>query len=306
MAILVTGGSGFVGTALIEKLLEQGHKVYSLSRHPPIGSKNLFPVEGDITEADLGMGEVPQDIHAIHHVAGIHQLGEDKDNSIWETNVTGTKNVLDFCIKNNIRRLYFTSTAYTWPINPYGRSKIKNEKDVRDYAEKYGLKTSIFKPSVIMGTSEHPYPGHFSQFVKLLIKVHQRGEVVRRKLEGTLRLPILEPVFRVKGNPNGKLNLIQVDQVAWGMANIEETGTFWLTHPDPPTLQQLADWISEAIMVDLKFEPEFKPTPLEAGFQKMIKAFQPYLQGDAFPSNLQLSPPITKEFVINTVKQSIS
>jgi len=305
MAILVTGASGFLGSALTPKLLEKGHCVYGLSRHPPIGSRNLVPVRGDILLPDLGLDKVPGDIHAVHHVAGLHKLGEDKDGSIWETNYRGTQNVLNFCIKNSIPRLFFTSTGYTWEYNAYGRSKIKNEEDVIEYFEKYGLKTTIFKPSVIMGTEEHPYPGHFSQFVKLLIKVHQRADLLRRKLEGTLRLPILEPVFRVKGNPNGKLNLIQVDQVAWAMANIEEAGTFWLTHPNPPTLQQLCDWVGELIMVRIKVEPEFKPTPLEAGFQGMVKAFLPYLQGDNFPSNLQLSPPITKEFIHSTIKQTL-
>lgn len=306
MSVLVTGASGFVGTALIKKLLEKRHKVYGLSRHPPIGSKNLVPVKGDILLPDLGMGEVPEDIHAVHHVAGLHSLGEDRDGSIWQTNVKGTRNVLDFCVKNGIFRLYFTSTAYTWECNPYGRSKIQNEEDVREYSRKYGLKTTIFKPSIIMGPEEYPYLGHFSQFVKLLIKIHRRGELVRRKLEGTLRLPVLEPVFRVKGTLDGKLNLIQIAQVVSGMANIEETGTFWLTHPDPPTLQQLCDWAGELIMVKIKVEPEFKPTPIEATFQKIASAFNPYLQGDSFPSDLETPPPIDRDFITNTIKKTLS
>ncbi|GAJ15080.1 unnamed protein product, partial [marine sediment metagenome] len=138
-----------------------------------------------------------------------------------------------------------------------------------------------------------------------VIQIHRRAEVVRRKVEGSLRLPVIEPLFRIKGNPEGKLNLIQVDQVAQGIANIEKAGTFWLTHPDPPTLQQLADWISELIMVKLKFEPEFKPTPIEAAFQKMTSAFQPYLQGDNFKSDLKGCPSISKSFIQETVKRSL-
>lgn len=302
MDVLVTGASGFVGTALIEELLKKGHRVYGLSRHPPIGSRNLVPVRGDILLPDLGMGKVPQDIHAVYHLAAIHRIDEDKDDPIWETNVTGTKNVIAFCVKHGIPRLYFCSTAYTQGKNTYERSKklcevMVNESD---------MKITIFKPSVIMGTEEHPYPGHFSQFVKLLIKIHQRGEIVRRRLEGTLRLPILEPVFRVKGNPDGKLNLIRVPEVAWNMADIEGTGTFWLTHPNPPTLQQLCDWVGEFIMVRIKVEPEFKPTPLEMTFQKMAEAFQPYLWGDDFPSALKDCKPITREFITATIKRSLA
>ncbi|GAJ13034.1 unnamed protein product, partial [marine sediment metagenome] len=245
------------------------------------------------------------DIDRIYHLAGNHSLGEDKDGSIWGTNVGGTRNVLEFCLKHDIDRLFFTSTAYAWAVNPYGQSKIENETDVKACAEHFDLKVTILKPSIIMGTAENPYPGHFSRFISAVIQTHRRAELIRRKIEGSLRLPVIEPLFRIRGNPEGKLNLIQIDQVAWGMANIEEAGTFWLTHPDPPTLQQLADWVGELIMVRMKFEPEFKPTPIEVAFQKMTAAFAPYLQGDNFPSNLQLSPPITKSFIQETAKKTV-
>ncbi|GAI35183.1 unnamed protein product, partial [marine sediment metagenome] len=75
---------------------------------------------GDITEPNLGLGDIPKDIEAVYHLAGIHSLRqEDKDGLIWKTNVDGTRNVLEFCLKHNIPRLFFTSTAYTWPVNPY-------------------------------------------------------------------------------------------------------------------------------------------------------------------------------------------
>ena len=306
MAILVTGASGFIGSALIPLLIEKGHRVYGLSRHPPIGSRDLIPIIGDVIEPNLGLKDAPEDITAIYHLAGIHTLNqEDKDSLIWKTNVDGTKNVLAFCLKHDIPRLSFISTAYTWPVNPYGLSKIENESAITEFAKEHNIKVAVFKPSIVMGTTDHPYPGHFSRFISAVIQIHRRAEVIRRKIEGSLRLPVIEPLFRIRGNPEGKLNLIQIDQVARGIANIEEAGTFWLTHPDPPTLQQLADWIGELIMVRMKFEPEFKPTPIEAAFQKMTAAFTPYLQGDNFPSNLKLSPPITKSFIQETVKRTV-
>lgn len=304
--ILLTGGSGFVASALIPLLIEKGHCVLGLSRHPPIGSRDLIPIIGDVTKPDLGLDEVPKDITAIYHLAGIHTLNqEDKDGLLWKTNVDGTRNVLEFCLKHDIPKLIFTSTAYTWPVNPYGLSKIENESAITEFAKEHNIEATILKPSIVMGTAEHPYPGHFSRFISAVIQTHRRAELVRRKIEGSLRLPVIEPLFRIKGNPEGKLNLIQIDQVARGIANIEEAGTFWLTHPDPPTLQQLADWISELIMVRMKFEPQFKPTPIEAAFQKMTAAFAPYLQGDNFPSNLPLSPPIDKNFIQETTKRTV-
>jgi len=301
-AILVTGASGFVGSALIPRLIQKGRRVYGLSRHPPEARESLIPLTGDILEPNLGLSEVPEAIRAVHHLAAIHRLGEDKDGSIWRTNVEGTRNVLEFCATHKIPHLYITSSAYTQGRNTYEQSKALCET----MAKASDIpKVTIFKPSIVMGTEEHFYPGHFSQFVALVIKIHQRAEIVRRKIEGTLRLPIIEPVFRLRANPEGKLNLVPLDTVADAMSEIKKPGAFWLTHPDPPTLAQLVEWVGSFIMVKIKIEPTFKATPVEAIFTKMSAAFIPYLWGDNFPSNIRKCPPITKEFITSTINRSL-
>jgi len=305
MAILITGASGFVGRSLLPLLLEKGHKLYGLSRHPPDAKKNLISLSGDITKPNLGIDEVPKDIHAIYHLAGSHDLGWNKETLIRETNINGTLNVLDFCVRYDIPRLYFTSTAYTVGRNPYEISKIINEENIIKYQARHGLKTTIFKPSIIMGTPENPYPGHFSQFVSLLIKFLLKAGVIKTRIEDMLKLPTLEIVHRVKGDPEGKLNIITVDVVVKAMASIDTEGTFWLTNPNPPSLRQLAEWISEYIMIDFRILPEFKPTPLETKFMKMVNAFGPYLQGDKFPSEIESYPPISKDFIHATITHAI-
>jgi len=303
MNILVTGASGFLGTALVPRLLAKGHKVYGVSRHPPAPTENLIPLVGDILEPDLGLEEVPGDIEAVQHLAGLHNLGEDGDGSIWATNVEGTRNVIDFCLTHKIPHLYFTSTAYTFGRNVYEQSKAYCEYLVTNCDLP---RVTIFKPSIIMGTPEYFYPGHFSQFVKLLIKVHQRAEIIRRKVEGTLRLPIIEPIFRMKANPQGKLNLVPISAVAEAMATIDKPGTYWLTHPEPPTLEQLVEWIGEFILVKIKIDAGFKPTPVEAMFERMAAAFKPYLWGDDFKSDLSKCPAIGKDFIHDTIERSLS
>lgn len=307
MAILILGGSGFLGQALTPLLLKKGHTVYSLSRHPPIGSRKLIAVRGDITKTDLGMDGVPEDITTVYHLAGVHTLRKkDKDGLIYESNVVGTRNVIEFCEEHKVKHLFFTSTAYTWGINPYGKSKIQNELDLGTFAERSGIKVTVFKPSIVMGTPEHPYPGHFSKFISGLIYTHQRAELVRRKIEGTMRLPVIEPLFRIKGNPKGKLNLVPVDAVVKAISRIKQEGTFWLTNPSAPSLSQLAEWVGEIIMVNLKFLPEFKATPIEAAFGKLTSPFELYLQGHDFRSDLKEYSPITKDFIRETVRRSIS
>lgn len=296
--VLITGGSGFLGMALTERLLEKGHRIYSVSRHPPEPAENLIPLVGDITKPNLGLEEAPPNISAVHHLAAIHRLGEDTKEQIWETNVLGTKEVLDFCTKYDISHLYFTSTAYTQGRNTYERSKAFCEWMIK---RSDIPKITVFKPSIVMGTKQHFYPGHFSQFVGLVIKIHKRSDIVRRKIEGKLRLPVIEPVLRIKANPGGKLNLISIDAVADAMSGIDKPGTYSLTHPDPPTLEQLVAWVSEFIMVRIKIESDFKPNPIEAMFEKMATAFAPYLWGDDFKSDLKDCPPVTKEFIQETI-----
>ncbi len=305
MAILVTGASGFVGQAFTEKLLGQGDKVYALSRHPPVGSGNLIPVIGDITQDNLGLDLVPSGITALHHIAGLHSLGEDKDGSIWRTNVDGTKNVIDFCLEHKIPHLYFTSTAYTIDDgrNPYEKSKILGELMLSECDIPI---VTVFKPSVIMGTEQHPYPGHFSQFASLVIRVHKRAELVRRKIEGTMRLPVIEPVLNVRGDPEATLNLVPIDAVVDAMVRINRRGVYYLTNPDPPTLGQLIQWIGEFAMVNVRMLPTaFKPTPIEARFQKMAAAFGPYLWGDSFKSVLKEVPPMSREFIHDSIRRSL-
>lgn len=300
--VLLVGGSGFLGKALTPFLLAKGHRVYSLSRHPPAPADNLIPLDGDILLPNLGLKEVPDDISAVHHLAAIHRLDESKAAETWETNVLGTENVVLFCEEHKIPHLFFTSTAYVCGRNSYERSKSICESMVMRSAIS---KKTIFKPSIIMPTENQAYFGHFIQFALLVVKVHQRAEMIRRYLEGELRLPVLRPSFRVLGNPDGYLNLVALDDVVTAMAEIEDEGTFWLTNPSPPKIKELAEWIGEVILVDIKIAPLFKPTPIEATFQRMAKAFSPYLWGDNFSCDLQDVFPITKEFIQGTIKRTL-
>ena len=115
MRTLVTGASGFIGKLLVERLTKSGNMVYGLSRHPPPPGRNFIPLEGDVTEPNLGLSgdSIPEDIGSVYHLAAIHRLGKDKDGSIWHTNVTGTGNLIGFCLEHKIPHLHFCSTAYT-------------------------------------------------------------------------------------------------------------------------------------------------------------------------------------------------
>jgi nucleoside-diphosphate-sugar epimerase len=300
--ILVTGPSGFIGKALVSRLLDQGHKVFGLYRKSLPVTNDIVILTGDVLEENLGLnGYLLPHFERVYNLAGIVNLGHDRDGMTFRTNVVGTDNVIRFCAKYEIPHLLFCSTAYTQGRNVYESSKALAELLV----EKSDIpKKTIFKPSIVLGTPEYPYGGHFSQFVSTIVRVHRRAEKLRRAVEDGLRLPVLRPVFRAKGNPDGRLNLVRVDQVVEKMAKFTDPGTFWLTNPHPPTLKQLTEWISESILVDFKIEPEFKATPIESQLARMVSAFVPYLQGDDFPSDIK-DDGVTEEFIKWTINTQL-
>jgi nucleoside-diphosphate-sugar epimerase len=298
--VLVTGGSGFMGKALVDKLLEQGHVVHALSRHPPIVRENLIPVEGDVTLDNLGITYVPK-IDRVYHLAGIVNLGSDRDGMIFKTNVEGTDNVLGFCVRHKIPHILFCGTAFTQGRNQYEISKGVAELLVKN--SDVPLKT-IFKPSIVLGTKEYPYYGHFSQFASTFIKIHRRAEMIRRGAEDILRLPVIRPVFRVHGNTDGHLNLIKIDDVASKMAQIDKPGTFWLTNPCPPRLGYLLKLIGEVVMVEAIFVKDFTPNFVEGQFNRLVKAFLPYLEGENMPSNIK-DCELNEEFLKWTINRQL-
>ena len=300
MKTLLTGATGFLGGSLYSKLKSQGHTVYGLSRHGP-------DLIGDVTKPDLGLSEAPEGIDTVYHLVAIQKLGEDRDGNIWETNVSGTKNIIDFCLSRKINRLLFCSTAYTLGggRNAYEKSKILCDKMVLESGIPH---VTVFKPSVVMGTESIPYSGHLSQFTTLVIRAHSKAESVRRRIEDYLRLPLFRPVFRIRGDPDGDLNLIPIDRVVEEMARINNDGVFWLTHPSPPTMQQVMSWIGDLILVDIRVvKGEFKLTSVETIFRRLGSAFEPYFNGDDLPSDIDMRScsPITMDFIHRSLGVSL-
>jgi nucleoside-diphosphate-sugar epimerase len=296
----VTGGSGFLGKAFVKKMLEKGETVYCLSRHPLPGERKLIGLRGDILEYDLGLDDVPEGISALYHIAGVVSLAKhDNDGSIWKTNAIGTENVIKFCWKYKIPHLYYVSSAFANPqgCNPYEKSKAAAEKLVRESGI---AKTTIFKPSIILGPADHCHLEHLSQFAVLMARIHKRADLIRRLVEGTLHLPVLEPVFHFRGNPEGKLNIVPLGNVVRSMTILNIPGTFWLTHNDPPTVGEVANWIGEAILLRVIVSTEFNRTPIEFAFERLAAPFRPYLQGREFPSDISC-PIIKKEAIIDMV-----
>lgn len=310
MKALVTGATGTVGRHLLPLLVEKYSRVFALYRSRPGDNKDVTWLHGDVTYHNLGLPERNYSFDAVYHVAGLVLLNDKYRHQLYLVNDIGTYNVYDFALRNGGAHIYHVSTAYLHdpPWNAYEETKKAAEQYAGMFEEmakrpwrNCNITTTIFRPSIVItdpANGKVPLQA-FPEFIRTIAKVHRRLERVRKAVEGTLRLPPIDASMRIKsGEPGGVLNLITAKDVAKGIASIDDEGVFYLTHPNPPKLQDLAKWVGGAIGVRLEFQQEFSPSSVEALFQRITKSFAPYLNGDeVYPTALADATPISKDLV---------
>ncbi|MBE0585010.1 MAG: NAD-dependent epimerase/dehydratase family protein, partial [Desulfofustis sp.] len=131
--ILVTGGGGFVGSALVTRLCEQGCRVLALGRnyYPQVEKVGAQSIVGDISDLDF-LRRSCRDVDTVFHVAakaGIWGAWQDYETA----NVIGTANVLTACRENKVARLIYTST----PSVVFDCSDIRGGDETMPYADRF-------------------------------------------------------------------------------------------------------------------------------------------------------------------------
>lgn len=147
MAILVIGGTGFIGSHLVVSLKKQGHEVI------------LF--NGDISKReDIEKFNGQQGISCVIHLAAV--INSRDKNLFWKINVEGTKNIIDLSRRLSASRLIFLSSirAISTIKDPYTESKRVAEELVA----KSGLSYIILRPSLIYGSGDNK---NISSLIKL-------------------------------------------------------------------------------------------------------------------------------------------
>src|SRR6218665_2749737 len=113
MKIAVTGGTGQIGLPLVLELVKQGHSVKALIYDTKKGLENL-PIEfvyGDVLNEET-CNRLCENVDAVFHLAAIVSINGDPNGKVWNTNVNGTRNMLNACVKNNVKKLVHFSSIH--------------------------------------------------------------------------------------------------------------------------------------------------------------------------------------------------
>ncbi|MCU0239087.1 MAG: UDP-glucose 4-epimerase GalE [Pyrinomonadaceae bacterium] len=177
MAILVTGGAGYIGSVAVEDLRKRGEKVVVIDNlvygHRQAVDDSIPFYEGNIGDKLLIKKILDEhDIEAVMHFSAFAYVGEsvEKPNKYWENNLEQTLKLLDVLIENNVKKIVFSSTCATFgepnyvpidenhpqkPTNPYGWSKFMVERILESYDVAYGLKFVALRYFNACGATEN-------------------------------------------------------------------------------------------------------------------------------------------------------
>ncbi len=185
--VLVTGGGGFLGKAIVKKLVKKKLKVFSFSRqvYGELDELGVTQIQGDLTRLE-DVSDALKGIDTVFHVAAKPGMWGSYD-SYYQVNVRGTAHVIEACKNNKVDRLIYTSSpsvvfddsdmenadeSVPYPetyLAPYPETKALAEKKVVQ-AAKEGQSVIILRPHLIWGPEDnHLLPRFLSRAKRLKI-----------------------------------------------------------------------------------------------------------------------------------------
>jgi len=264
--ILVTGGAGFIGSHIVDALIERGNEVRIIdnlsSGNPSFVNEDAEFVEGDLRRLDDALNAV-KGVEEVWHIAANPdvRLSYQRPDEIYENNVLATWNLLEAMRKEGVSRIVFTSTSTvygeakviptpeeypTMPISVYGASKVAGEAMISSYCHTYDMKSWIFRFANVIGRrSRH---GVIYDFILKLRKNPEELEIL--------------------GNGEQNKSYIYIDDCISAMLHAVErsdgvVNVFNIGSEDQVKVRRIAEIVSE----EMGLNPRFRFTGGDRGWK---------------------------------------
>ena len=195
--ILVTGGAGFIGSHIVDRLLDEGLKVrvlddlstgtkQNIAQHAK--NKNFQLIEGDIRNTDH-VNKATKGVDAVFHEAALVSVTKSVEDPLLANaiNVNGTLNLLKACKDFKVKRFVFASSCAVYgdtntlpihekvplqPMSPYAVAKLASENYAQVFNELYGIETVGLRYFNVYGPRQRygQYSGVISIFINSMLK----------------------------------------------------------------------------------------------------------------------------------------
>lgn len=262
MHVLVTGGAGFIGSHIVERLITDGYDVRVVDNLSSGKRENIHP-KAEFIKADLIKDEIfsyLENVDMVFHIAANPdvRIGVDNPDLHYEQNIVATYRLLEAMRRKEVEAIVFTSTSTvygeattptpeehpTTPISLYGASKLACEALISAYCHTFGMKSWIYRLANVIG--ERSGHGVIFDFIAKLKKNPETLEILG------------------DGNQNKSYIYVEdcVDAMMVGLKAGEKVNIFNIGSEDQVTVKRIAEIVSE----EMGLRPEFRCTGGDRGW----------------------------------------
>jgi dihydroflavonol-4-reductase len=263
MTVVVTGANGHIGANLVRALIDSGRRTCCLVHvnHRAIDGLDTELVYGDVGDLD-SLCTAFQGAEVVYHLAASISLSMSDWDSLEAVNVVGTRNVVEACLRMDVRRLVHFSSIHAMvqepfsiPVDetrplaiskhypPYDRSKAGAENEIRRGID-HGLDAVIVNPTAVIGPNDYE-PSYFGEAL-LLMACHKLPALVTGGFDWVDVRDVVEGAIRAeKRAPTGEKYLLSGHWVSMcdiaamvsditGVRQPRLTCPLWLAHLGVP------------------------------------------------------------------------